>query len=673
MNILIARARSLRSLMAASMVGFGVACLQAAAQSNAWTSPASGNWQDPDWSLGMLPVSGQDIQITNAGWKAVAIQPSTASNFPKTLDVNSVTIMSPTNGFNTLLLNFAGSQRPLVIGDSNNPGSLVVGSGSAVAMFSSGLTVNNAQGTNGSHLGAFEVGGTFTESEGSEVTAAFLHLTGTYDLTNSLLSVPSESISGQFNQQGGTNAGLVDVASGGQYNLFEGVVQGGVSLNDDIAGVFYQWGGTNLGGVGLGGAGMYQLSGGLLVSGDLEVGPSYLAPSSLGAGDLVQTGGTNSAGNIMMGVGSYSLEGGVLIASGLSLPTAGNRLGFFGTVFNQSGGRHTNGGIIMQGVVDERFGLSQSTYNLSGGTLETPSISAIMGLVNQTGGTNRVGVLTLNEVSSYILNSGFLVVSNLDQEGGSAFSLIGSIQQSGGTNDVLGTLSVGGGSSYNFTNGLLIADDVEVTGGAVFLHAGGSFAGHDNITLSDGGWTERTAGETLGTLRLGSGGSTNSFLNLPSNACILRFADSSEVAWAGGSGLTIQNWSGSTNGGGLQQVFFGTSASGLMQPQLNEVQFSNPVGLQAGTYEARILADGEIVPGSAASLPPSLGISAPINGVVTVTLSGSAGSRYEIEFSTNFQNWTVLTNETATNGTFSVVDTGITNQPLRFYRALLAP
>ncbi len=574
------------------------------AQVNSWINPASGNWdQTSNWSLGVPPGSSQSVMITNTGWKAVAIQPSTASNFPQALAVNSVTITSPTNGFNTLLLNFAGTGSPLVIGvDSNTPGSLVIGdSNSAVVMFSSGLTVNNALGTNNSHLGEFEVDGTFNESEGSQVTAGFLEVggSGTYSITNSLLSAPGEFIFGHFNQQGGTNTGAVIFTDGGDYDLFDGMLNGSVEMDEPYAGVFRQWGGTNISSLGLGGPGVYQLSGGLLVPGDLEVGPPELSPSSFGAGAVVQTGGANNAGNITMGVGSYALQGGVLTASNLTLPTVSSRLGSFGSSFDQSGGYFRSGGISMNGVFDTRLGLQTATYRLSGGELETPTISMTMGLVNQTGGTNSAGVVTLDSVSSYVLNGGLLIVSNLTQNGQTAFSLVGSIQQSGGTNEVLGLLFVGGNSSYNFTNGLLIADNIHVTGQAIFLHAGGSFGGFDNILLAGGGWVEQTAGEQLGQLQLGSG--TNSSVNLPSGSCVLRFADSSGVPWPGDGRLTIQNWSGSLTGGGSQQLSFGTSASGLTSQQLGQVQFSNPAGLPNGTYSARILSDGEVVPNQAIS------------------------------------------------------------------------
>src|ERR1700722_7517630 len=95
------------------------------AQVNSWINPASGNWDDASsWSLGVLPGSSQSIMITNSGWKAVAINPSTPVNFPDSMTVSNLTILGPTNTENTLLLNFVGAGNPLVIGvNSNAPGS----------------------------------------------------------------------------------------------------------------------------------------------------------------------------------------------------------------------------------------------------------------------------------------------------------------------------------------------------------------------------------------------------------------------------------------------------------------------------------------------------------------------------------------------------------------------
>ena len=592
------------------------------AQTNSWINPASGNWQDAtSWSLGVPPGSSQFVLITNAGFKAVAIQSSTASSFPQTLSVKSVTITSPSNSANTLLMNFVGAGHALVIGvNSNNPGSLIIGdTNSAMVMLSSGLIVNNVLGMNNSHVGEFEVAGTFTQSDTAEVVAGFLDVTstGTYNLTNGQLFIGTQFINGRFNQQGGTNLGVVIFSDGGEYDLFDGLLKGGVGLDAPFAGVFNQSGGTNIGSLGLDGPGLYELSGGFLVPGDLQVGPSFLAPSSFGAGAVVQSGGTDNAGNITMGVGSYSLEGGVLTASNLALPTVSDRIGSFGSSFDQSGGFFSNGGVTMNGVVDN--GLQPSTYTLSGGELATPTINMTLGLFNQSGGTNNVGVLML-----------------------------------------------GTSSSYNLTNGLLFATDIQVEGLSTFVHAGGSFGGLDNILLAGSSWVERTAGEQLGQLQLGAGTNSSS-LNLPSGSCVLRFADSSGVPWATGGLLMIQNWSGSLNGGGSQQVFFGTSASGLTAQQLSQVQFINPAGLAPGTYSARILSDGEVVPiqGAAAGLVNSwinpasgnwqdatswsLGIPPASNQSVMITNSGFKAVAIQPSTPINFPGSMMVSNLTITS------------------------
>src|SRR5438270_13264161 len=72
---------------------------------NAWTNPASGNWQDLKWSLGIRPGLGQTIMLTNHGWKAIAISPSTVQNFSASLDISSITLGGYTDSFNLLLLN----------------------------------------------------------------------------------------------------------------------------------------------------------------------------------------------------------------------------------------------------------------------------------------------------------------------------------------------------------------------------------------------------------------------------------------------------------------------------------------------------------------------------------------------------------------------------------------
>ncbi|HZR17000.1 MAG TPA: hypothetical protein VFE51_06715 [Verrucomicrobiae bacterium] len=647
-----------------------VASMPAAAQMNVWTNPTSGKWQDSAWSLGVLPGAGQDIELTNAGWKALAIDPSTVSAFPDSLTINSITIDSPTDSFNVLLLNYTGTETPLTVGGSGHPGSVTVHSGSSVVMLSSALKVQNSLAPDGSEQGSFNVGGTFTEGGGSEVSAAFLDVPGTYTLTNSVLLGGDEHVRGRFYQEGGTNFGNVILQLNGEYDLYEGAVAGRVAFEEP--GFFIQRGGAVSGTVGIG-SGLYELDDGLLTCSNLSIGADYPATYPYGGGDLVQNGGTNIAGDITMqlGPGSYSLSGGELSASSLAIRPFNGRYGMAADTFSQSGGYHTNGGIILAGAVGYGNLIVPASYNLSGGTLETPSIDVVMGAMNQTAGTNKIGTLTLSSASTYSLTNGWLIVSNLTQAGGQVLSQTGWVQQSGGTAQILGRLSVSNGATYELSGGLLLCDDIQITAGAVFKHDGGSLAGQDTVTLADGTWNEQANGTQLGQLRLANG--ENSFLLLPTSPCVLRFADTSGAPWANGAQLIVSNWAGALNGAGQHQIIFGNSASALTPEQLAQVHFSNPARLPAGTYPARILADGEIVPDSSGPVPPAMSLAMQADGTLKLTVNGSVGAHYEIDVSTNLQTWTPWTNAWNNNGSIVIVKGTVTNLPNRFYRVVVVP
>ncbi|MDB6110083.1 MAG: hypothetical protein JWR69_1833, partial [Pedosphaera sp.] len=62
------------------------------------------------------------------------------------------------------------------------------------------------------------------------------------------------------------------------------------------------------------------------------------------------------------------------------------------------------------------------------------------------------------------------------------------------------------------------------------------------------------------------------------------------------------------------------------------------------------------------------------NGVFAMTLTGSPGAKYQIQASTNFVNWTVLTNLTnSAGGQAQFTETNLAGIRYRFYRALLVP
>src|SRR5215831_14925138 len=109
------------------------------AQVNSWISPESGNWDGPgSWSLGILPNSSQSVQITNSGWKAVAINPTTPVAFPDSMTVGSLTIRGAWDTENVLLLNYAGTDVPLTVLNG-----LTVADNAQIVNLNSGLDVQS--------------------------------------------------------------------------------------------------------------------------------------------------------------------------------------------------------------------------------------------------------------------------------------------------------------------------------------------------------------------------------------------------------------------------------------------------------------------------------------------------------------------------------------------------
>src|SRR5215469_6455965 len=118
---------------AVSTAIFCLACVsfESVAQTNTWTNSVSGYWEQPFWSLGVLPGPGQDIVFTNA-YQALAIGSSTVQSASNSLNVQSVTLAAPPGTINELLLNYAGVQNPLQLGSATNNtngflGSLLIG------------------------------------------------------------------------------------------------------------------------------------------------------------------------------------------------------------------------------------------------------------------------------------------------------------------------------------------------------------------------------------------------------------------------------------------------------------------------------------------------------------------------------------------------------------------
>jgi hypothetical protein len=657
-------------------------------QDNAWTNAVSGNWEDPYWSLGTLPGTNQAILLTNAGWKAVAIGPSTVQNYPQTLDVDSITLSSPPDSCNVLLLNYAGYQTPVIANV------ITLNSNTAMTILASTLDVTNAASSDY----RLEVGGTVNEGAFSSVRASFLSLgnigPGVFNLTNGTLNVDTGYVggtyTGQLNQFGGYNfSSVLRILGLGEYNLSDGSFGGALELY--YGGIFQQSGGTFNGSVLFDGT--YELEGGVCTSTNMSI-----PDAGTDTGEMLQTGGTNQISQLSVGgqinvdeegfeqpaSGGYVLSNGVLVAAGVGVGDGGT--------FWQTGGIFTNYGelnLYGQTLIPEiqEAVFYAGAYTLEGGYVASGSIVLSGASFAQTGGTNEVAGTTIiqdgeNTVVGGYINGTYSLRGGLFTTPALIIS-VGKVSQSGGALYASNLCILEGlpTSGYDLSGGQLVVSNLQLRGFAPFHHRGGTLLQQGLLTLAGGLWDEQTSGQRFGPLQLevtnvalpSSSTASNSLISLPTNGCILRFADSSSLSWRSSASLVISNWSGSTNGGGAQQIIFGDNNLSLTPQQLSEIFFANPPGFPSGSYPARILSTGEVVP----IVPPAVAgpvLRQPVmsSDTFSFVFQTSSNSEYSVQSTTNVSGgiWDYCTNLTG-DGSLETVVVALTNQPpAEFFRVI---
>jgi hypothetical protein len=127
---------------------------------------------------------------------------------------------------------------------------------------------------------------------------------------------------------------------------------------------------------------------------------------------------------------------------------------------------------------------------------------------------------------------------------------------------------------------------IQVNQGTLLLGASDRIS--DTATMSLNGGTFATGGfdETLSTLTL----TANSRIDSGSaGTSVLNFADSHLMSWTGS--LIITNYLE-----GSDQIFFGSTASGLTAGQVSQIFFHDPYGASSGVYDAEILSNGRVRP-----------------------------------------------------------------------------
>ncbi|MEO0793650.1 MAG: PEP-CTERM sorting domain-containing protein [Verrucomicrobiota bacterium] len=215
------------------------------------------------------------------------------------------------------------------------------------------------------------------------------------------------------------------------------------------------------------------------------------------------------------------------------------------------------------------------------GVLNLNTVDGVNPGINVNDGATGTIQIEINDGGNGIRKTGTGTLEFGDTPVGSTMSISGELD-----------IQVGTVNLNNSNNTDYITGNVSINSGTtLILSADNQMAASSNMTIDGGTFQVDNASDTLGTLTL----SDDSVIDFSGSNADVRFADSSSESW-GSSTLTISDWDGRLVGGGNEQLFFGNSASGLNGSQIQNVFFENPMGLPAGTYGARILTTGEVVP-----------------------------------------------------------------------------
>jgi len=527
------------------LLGIGSVC----AQTNQWTKPGSGNWEEPFWSLGELPsLRNAAVAIGNPGFKAVAIGGGTVANFPGSLTISNLIVSAPPGSGNLLLMNYSGLQTPLRVLNSFR-----IGENGHLLHLYAALRIEGRDG------GGFFVDGLARHAELATLTANRVVVgaqrAGQYYFTNGTFSagnlVMASNAPGIFSQSGGS-----------------------VSITNELTLGTFSPAAVR---------GDYLMHGGTLTTPTLFEWRGYFA----------QFGGTNRSTSIVLVDGVYELAAGSLVSQnvqvGWPIPAEAR--------FLQTGGLHQNGtSIIIR--ADRPIVRPGAVYTLQAGQITTPMLAmSWFARFIQHGGTNSVTNLAVGlPECDYFLNGGLLATSRSRVGSGTADEPKALIVQNGGIHRVETELDVMAGD-YELKGGTVIAAHILLSGSGLHLQ-GGQVVNSDRITMTYGRLIAERGDNSLGPLMVA--GEPFAFqasrIEFKSEPAIVRFAGSSAMAWSNGVPLIIHNWAGALQGGGAHRIYFGTSSSGLSAAQLGEVIFSNPGGLLPGAYRSRLLATGELVP-----------------------------------------------------------------------------
>lgn len=371
-----------------------------------------------------------------------------------------------------------------------------------------------------------------------------------------------------------------------EYSSFEQTA-GQAFISDSLAGhgKFTSWGHETL----------LSLSGGFL-------GCSNLVCS---AADFTQTGGTLWVTNVMSVSGNYCGGGDYSCSATYSC---------------------TNGNLIANAMqVLGRF-------MFAGGVA---SIANSVGFV----GSPTFGLVVQNSFSGGILTCANMTSAFRDLTISGSTVVVSNLLSFSGLIANYGLPPPAGYASLSISAGSLTASNISIAA-SMYIHTGTGRITNAGVFYLSGYLSTTDASERLGRFSL-QAGSQPGFVSISFGGTTnrLSFNDSSSQTWSAGETLFLKSWSGSTNGGGDDQLKFGTTAGGLTAAQLAQIQFIDPAGFAPGTYNAKILNTGEVVPTILPLLYPATGTGKIIltwsNATVLQTATNVAGPYLDIPGATS--------------------------------------
>jgi hypothetical protein len=640
------------------------------AQTNSWTYPDGGYWDDfRNWSLGVRPASSQVVLITNAPTKLVTLDSYTSSNYPASLTITSLTVSATGGLTNTLFLSNAGTSTPLYIQDS-----LAILSGGVLLMTNSSLQVG---GTNG---GSFILEGTAALS-GTNTFSGGVYIGLSTNSSGSLSVLDGQTVF--------TNGyAVIGFYGTGQVALANGTVQAGddtslpngvfLGLSSGSLGVLSIKGGTFvspehlcLGGSN-GAAGVLWLTGGQLILtnnylttvGDAGLGQLVISNGQLMASSMIVANGPGSLGALTVAGGTATLSGGLVVGDGL---------GATGAVFI-TGGRLA---VTNQNMVIGSYGIGQIT--VSNGVL----LAQAMNIGNSTGPATTNGMLVIQggSVGTLTIAGGTTAVAS-NIIAGVFSNANGVIQVTGGnltvTNQsVTGKLVVGqaGRGTFTQSGGVLTVDQLLVTNGtnSAFMFISGVF-NTKSTTVSN---TQQFAvGDGFGTATYHLLGGMHSFVNglrIRNNATLSGCGtiNGSVLVDPGGTvladcGGTLTFTGAVTNNGSWKAI------NGSVLEASGPVVNNGLINIIDGhtNFLAGFVNNGLVL--TADNLPQIVSVSR-VGPDVGITFTTVSTLTHVVEFTSNLvsQGWAPLFSFTASGGMTNMTDPGAALLPQRFYRVRL--